>query len=753
MSSFISDDDMGKLEKSGESKPPVQKRSSSYLSDDEMEKLSPNKSEDSSAGMTALESFGNAATLGYLPHIQAAVQGPMNKALDYVTGNNVGNESLDSYVARRDENIRRIAQQAKDNPKSAMAGTIGGIAASALAAGGAGVSANGATFGARALQGVKTGAALGALANPGDTEGEAGLQLEERAKNAAIGGALGGAAQGVAEGIGKVGSKAAKYFRSKAEERAFKALGPDLRAVRQNMSKDQINSIGRTLIDDGVVNATSSTDDIARNITPAKKDAIEKLESTIESLGKAQKKMNSSGGGGSPGVVPKGHNFGGMRSGVDRKAIAKSLRDDLINTSTEIPGVTAKNAKIEKLIRQFENGGDDLLEILDAEHLKRATGKEIKWDRLPGADIPIEEQVQRSLYTKLKQGVEDGADAIEKVVGGPGAGTFQKAKQKVGQLSEAAKIVEKRQARELANRFISPSDYLTGGLGAATGFASGDSLEDRIGRAALGATLGGANKLMRGYGNQVTAKVLDKTANFLSKGANVSALARRNVGPVQAAVNRTVDGLQGRPMLAVGQDPLLQNPDLMARFKANPELVENIQNPKLKEQIQRAIGRGPSQAKPERQNFADGGEVRTLGQIIGFPGSDPKPPKKDEKKYAKGGPIPGVAKVSGNSEKNDTVPAMLSPGEIVLPRSVTMAKNAPEAAAKFVAEHLKKSSLGPDRWAQNGAEKLGLSAPLAEKLLQSKEGKRLLIEASDLEPGSRAMNRIKEQIQKGYGSK
>jgi len=52
--------------------------------------------------------------------------------------------------------------------------------------------------------------------------------------------------------------------------------------------------------------------------------------------------------------------------------------------------------------------------------------------------------------------------------------------------------------------------------------------------------------------------------------------------------------------------------------------------------------------------------------------------------------VPGKAKAKGDSTKNDTVPAMLSPGEIVLPRSVTQAKDAPEKAAKFVAEVLAK---------------------------------------------------------------
>lgn len=53
-----------------------------------------------------------------------------------------------------------------------------------------------------------------------------------------------------------------------------------------------------------------------------------------------------------------------------------------------------------------------------------------------------------------------------------------------------------------------------------------------------------------------------------------------------------------------------------------------------------------------------------------------------------GGTVPGKASVQGDSEKNDTQPTLLSPGEVVLPRSVTMAPNAEEKAAEFVA-HLK----------------------------------------------------------------
>lgn len=56
---------------------------------------------------------------------------------------------------------------------------------------------------------------------------------------------------------------------------------------------------------------------------------------------------------------------------------------------------------------------------------------------------------------------------------------------------------------------------------------------------------------------------------------------------------------------------------------------------------------------------------------------------------AKGSKVPGKAKVDGDSEKNDTVPALLSPGEIVVPRSA--AKN-PDKAAAFAKSVAMRSS-------------------------------------------------------------
>lgn len=55
--------------------------------------------------------------------------------------------------------------------------------------------------------------------------------------------------------------------------------------------------------------------------------------------------------------------------------------------------------------------------------------------------------------------------------------------------------------------------------------------------------------------------------------------------------------------------------------------------------------------------------------------------------------VPGHAAVAGDSLKNDTVPARLSPGEIVIPRHIATGPNAPMEAAKFVHQVLQKEKM------------------------------------------------------------
>lgn len=61
--------------------------------------------------------------------------------------------------------------------------------------------------------------------------------------------------------------------------------------------------------------------------------------------------------------------------------------------------------------------------------------------------------------------------------------------------------------------------------------------------------------------------------------------------------------------------------------------------------------------------------------------------------FQSGGSVSGKASQKGDSLKNDTVPAFLSPGEIVLPRHITQSGNAPEKAKQFVEAIMAKQGM------------------------------------------------------------
>ena len=78
-------------------------------------------------------------------------------------------------------------------------------------------------------------------------------------------------------------------------------------------------------------------------------------------------------------------------------------------------------------------------------------------------------------------------------------------------------------------------------------------------------------------------------------------------------------------------------------------------------------------------------------------------PKQDYQKaeggvMMKAGGVPGYAAHPGDNYANDKVPAMLSPGEVVVPRSVIA--DGPKAAAHFVERASKDKSYNAETYAQ-----------------------------------------------------
>lgn len=100
---------------------------------------------------------------------------------------------------------------------------------------------------------------------------------------------------------------------------------------------------------------------------------------------------------------------------------------------------------------------------------------------------------------------------------------------------------------------------------------------------------------------------------------------------------------------------------------------------------------GAGTSNPE--NFQSGFTPYQIGKAEG--GEIGSGPKSNVGKVLKsGGHVPGKANIAGNSYSNDNVKALLSPGEIVLPRSVTKSGDPVGNAAKFVAAVMAKKGMG-----------------------------------------------------------
>lgn len=180
---------------------------------------------------TKVEHFANGAMLGYLPQVQAATQKPMFAVLNAATGQNV---EPDRYVDARDANIKRLEEQARLHPAEAAGAELAGMAANSMV-----MPApmpkflNGTGKGVKGLmraagKGAVYGAEYGAVANPGDVEGEiAPVQLGER-----IGKSVEGAYSGAKFGAGlNLAGKVAGSLPEVGKSALSVALGPSKKNI------------------------------------------------------------------------------------------------------------------------------------------------------------------------------------------------------------------------------------------------------------------------------------------------------------------------------------------------------------------------------------------------------------------------------------------------------------------------------------------------------------------------------------------
>lgn len=173
---------------------------------------------------------------------------------------------------------------------------------------------------------------------------------------------------------------------------------------------------------------------------------------------------------------------------------------------------------------------------------------------------------------------------------------------------------------------------------------------------AMGQTLGQENQTVAGMQN---------TYSGMNNALNSAAGTYGNAG------NLGLGGLQTAQGAQTGQNEVMTQGQLGASQINSGTANANSRNgtETLNKSIMPGVGGVLNSAGRAVGLFAEGGYVhRSLGHAL----------------LASGGAVPGHAAVPGNSYTNDTVPTMLSPGEIVLPRSITQSPDAAAKAAEFV---------------------------------------------------------------------
>lgn len=220
-------------------------------------------------------------------------------------------------------------------------------------------------------------------------------------------------------------------------------------------------------------------------------------------------------------------------------------------------------------------------------------------------------------------------------------------------------------------------------------------------RAALDAmsARAGAGATLQGQQNQ-QANTVANAANAMQQfnAANQTAVSQGNAARTQEASTHNADTKQNAANLNTST--------ANERTKYNTEAAQRVYDNQLKKAMGEAGAYSNiadlAQQQGEQQSGFIGGLIGTAGNVAGAKMN--QPPKAAHGMIAdlpncdEGGVIPGQPEVMGDSEDNDKIHAMVSPGEAVIPRTAVM-RHMPEVLS-MLSESRQEPEVSPEDLAQ-----------------------------------------------------
>ena len=506
----------------------------------------------------ALQGFGNAATFGYLPELQAAAEKITTPLFNLVTGNDVQN---DPYEVSKANYADRANKLQEENPIAYGAGAVtGSIASSALPAGVVGK-------GAEALKiasPIARAAAAGAL--------ESGMYKPEegqsRLSNAVSGGLTGGAFQAGTKALG-AGYKAIKSIPGKLEDaavsRAVGAVGAQKKHITSLLKQGggdtkQIKEVGKFIIDNDLAPVGAAIEDIAENASKLK-----------EKTGKAI------------GVI---YNSSGATFNPRKLAIGafRELKDDLVGTPGGDKALNSVKGVLTDLARNKQN--------MPVEELLSFRSKID--DLIPYGKDAMSKPEKDALYKVrdfLQKQMDESIDASGKLVGKDELSRLKELNNRYKNLSRVDQFAKDRIASEQGNNMMSLTDKIAG-IGIAGNMLANDSdrtPEDFLKAAAIGGGAALGSKAMRTYGRPLMMKGMLGASRALDAGSqavqgmvegSIGRLPKPNISPERLGAGAVaMDKSTGKQPVPVISEALMDS------IRKNPQSINQIQNKQLRDKL------------------------------------------------------------------------------------------------------------------------------------------------------------------------
>lgn len=368
-------------------------------------------------------------------------------------------------------------------------------------------------FAAALNQGVQAGVIAAPKAIVEGMLGDPQEAAEHFAMQVGFGAVLGAAGRLATEGVAKL----APRFGDIAEEQAFRNLmsSRNLKATKQAMQiPGGVKGVGRALLDENLIKGVGEEWEAYAGRITERKDQVGSeiggLYSNLDGINAGQIKTTST------------------------SELADLFEKKVVGPLSKIPGNEGVIGKVQKYIDSFRTIGDDRNLSLAEMHNWRQTLDKLIWNE---GQIGITDKAKQQLQS-VRQLLTDemettGQKISEKFAKGDFRSVLKDKNLLFRKLTVAEDTALHSSAQDVANRNVSPSDYMAGAIGAMGGHGF------------VGLGMGLAHHWIKENGNSIASRTLNGLGTARVKGVLMVEQALKRSATSADAIPDTIAGRMG----------------------------------------------------------------------------------------------------------------------------------------------------------------------------------------------------------------